>query len=97
MIGLAVDQSTSAAKALLVDADSRVLASATRPHAQHYPQVGFVEYDAEEIWTNVRGVVRDLVPQFEEDRRAFVSIANQRETVVVFDRLSGQPLRPAIV
>ncbi|MBX3433415.1 MAG: glycerol kinase GlpK [Pirellulales bacterium] len=96
---LALDQSTSATKAVLVDLDGRVVDRASCDHRQLYPQPGWVEHDAEEIWQNVQAVVRELA-----DRRpdamaelAGLSVANQRETVVVFDRATGAPLHNAIV
>ncbi|MBX3427068.1 MAG: glycerol kinase GlpK [Pirellulales bacterium] len=96
---LALDQSTSATKAVLVDLDGRVVDRASCDHRQLYPQPGRVEHDAEEIWQNVQAVVRELA-----DRRpdamaelAGLCVANQRETVVVFDRATGAPLHNAIV
>ena len=96
---LALDQSTSATKAVLLDLQGRVLAQASREHQQFYPQPGWVEHDAEEIWHNVLEVTHAVLT---EDRSlatevALVSIANQRETVVVFDSNTGKALHPAIV
>ena len=96
---LAIDQSTSATKAVLFDARGKVLDKASRAHRQIYPQPGWVEHDAEEIWKNVLAVIREIakrnpkkIPQL-----AGLSIANQRETVVVFDRATGKALHNAIV
>jgi glycerol kinase len=96
---LALDQSTSATKAVLFDARGRVLDKASRNHRQIYPQPGWVEHDAEEIWKNVLGVIRDLVGRNPKQisKLAGLSISNQRETVVVFDRKTGKPLHNAIV
>lgn len=96
---LALDQSTSATKALLFDADGRALDREARDHRQHYPQPGWVEHDAEEIWQNTLAVLSALVGR-QASRLAEIaslSITNQRETVVVFDRASGRPLHPALV
>ena len=96
---LALDQSTSATKALLFDAAGGVIDREAREHAQHYPQPGWVEHDAEEIWQNVRAVLRTLVARHADQRGAIraLSLTNQRETFVVFDRASGRPLRRALV
>jgi glycerol kinase len=96
---LALDQSTSATKALLFDQSGRVLDQESRPHEQHYPQPGWVEHDAEEIYQNALTVMQTLLARNTALRDSLVclSITNQRETVVVFDRATGKPLRPAIV
>jgi glycerol kinase len=96
---LALDQSTSATKAILFDATGRMVDRAARPHRQIYPRPGWVEHDADEIWRNVLAVIRRLARR--NPRRlaqlAALSIANQRETFVVFDRQTGRPLHHAIV
>ncbi|MDO8539395.1 MAG: glycerol kinase GlpK [Opitutaceae bacterium] len=96
---LAIDQSTSATKALLFDADGRALDRESREHKQHYPQPGWVEHDADEIWANVVEATRALLAR--NGARigdiAGISIANQRETFVIFDRTTSRPLHPAIV
>lgn len=96
---LALDQSTSATKALLFDSNGRVIDSEALPHEQHYPQPGWVEHDAEEIYQNTLTVLRTLLERHADQRDSvkWLSITNQRETVVVFDRATGKPLRKAIV
>lgn len=96
---VAIDQSTSATKALLVDATGAVVDACSRDHAQLYPQPGWVEHDAAEIARNVLAVARELCGRHGDKLAAVrgVSITNQRETFVVFDRTTGEPLRPAIV
>jgi glycerol kinase len=96
---LALDQSTSATKAILFTARGKIIERATRPHRQIYPQPGWVEHDAEEIWKNVLAVIRDLAKRqpTKIKKLAALSITNQRETVVVFDRATGQPLHHALV
>ena len=96
---LAIDQSTSATKAVLFDTEGRVLDRASRGHRQIYPQPGWVEHDAEEIWQNVLAVIRDVATR-NPDRLATLAglnLTNQRETVLVFDRATGRPLHNAIV
>src|SRR6186713_474347 len=96
---LAIDQSTSATKAVLFDAKGTVLDKASRDHRQIYPQPGWVEHDAEEIWRNVLAVTREVTARSRKKISQLVglSITNQRETVLVFDRKTGKPLHNAIV
>ena len=96
---LALDQSTSATKALLFAADGRVLDREARPHRQHYSHPGWVEHDAEELWQNTLAVLSALVARAaaRAGEIASLSITNQRETIVVFDRATGRPLHPALV
>ena len=96
---LAIDQSTSATKAVLFDTQGRVLDQASRAHQQIYPQPGWVEHDAEAIWQNVLAVIRDIAMRHQDQLAdlACLSLTNQRETVVVFERLTGRPLHHAIV
>jgi glycerol kinase len=96
---LAIDQSTSATKALLFRADGVFVDKESREHAQHYPQPGWVEHDAGEIWQNTLAAVRALLARHPDEARQLVgvSLTNQRETVVVFDRKTGRPLHRAIV
>jgi glycerol kinase len=96
---LAIDQSTSATKAVLFNAKGKVLDKAGRSHRQIYPQPGWVEHDAGEIWQNVLAVVREIARRNPKKLSllAAISIANQRETVLVFDRKTGQPLHHALV
>lgn len=96
---LAIDQSTSASKALLFDENGQRIDRVSRDHRQNYPQPGWVEHDAEEIWQNVLQVTAELLNRNPDRVRdiACVSITNQRETIAVFERGSGKPLHPAIV
>lgn len=96
---LAIDQSTSATKAVLFDAAGNVLDKTSREHRQIYPQPGWVEHDPEEIWQNVLVVISKITKRNSRKiaRLAGLSITNQRETVLVFDRKTGKPLHNAIV
>src|SRR5438874_8522496 len=91
---VAIDQSTSATKALLYDAAGNLLDKASLEHRQIYPQPGWVEHDAEEIWSNTRDAVCRL--RLGESPLC-LSITNQRETIVVFDRATGKALHNALV
>lgn len=96
---LALDQSTSATKALLFDAQGGLLDKTSEPHQQFYPQPGWVEHDADEIYRNTLAVMRRLLDAHPEQREHLLclSITNQRETFVVFDRATGAPLYRAVV
>ena len=96
---LAVDQSTSATKAILFNEQAQILDQAAHPHRQIYPRPGWVEHDAAEIYTNTLTVLRQVWEK-NSNRAAEIaclSIANQRETFVLFDRETGEPLTNAIV
>jgi glycerol kinase len=91
---LAIDQSTSATKAIVFDDAGSMVEKVSLEHRQIYAQPGWVEHDAEEIWQNTLTVLGHLqlgVPPF------CLSITNQRETIVVFDRTTGKPLHNALV
>ncbi len=92
---LAVDQSTSASKVFLLDARGQIAGRFSKSHRQHYPAPGHVEHDAQEIWQNVREGIRALSQGGEEI--AGLAISNQRETTVLWDRQTGEPLCPAVV
>ena len=96
---LAIDQSTSATKALLFSSEGDVLDQLALEHQQHYPQPGWVEHDADEIYQNTLEAARSLLARnrFTGRELSCLSITNQRETIVVFDRATGRPLYPAIV
>jgi glycerol kinase len=96
---LAIDQSTSATKAILFDAAGGIVEKAAREHRQIYPQPGWVEHDAEEIWQNTLAVLHEVAERRRDRWKEIVgiSIANQRETFVVFQRGSGRPLHNAFV
>jgi len=94
----AIDQGTTSTRCLLFDQAARVVASAQLEHAQHFPRPGWVEHDPAEIWANTQRVIEGALSQA-GDRVAVaaVGITNQRETTVVWDRATGEPVAPAIV
>jgi glycerol kinase len=96
---LTIDQSTSATKAMLFSRSGRLVDKVSVPHEQIYPRPGWVEHDAEEIYQNTIQSVRTLLEQNSgtEKELLCLSITNQRETIVVFDRQTGKPLHNAIV
>ena len=89
---LAIDQGTTNTKAVLVDAGGQVVARASTPLTTHYPHPGWAEQSASAIWTSVQKVIADLVPHGVPDA---IAIANQRETLVVWDAETSQPICPA--
>lgn len=96
---LALDQSTSATKALLFTPEGRLVDQEAVAHRQIYPRPGWVEHDADEIYANTLAAVTTLLrrhPDRWSELRA-LSITNQRETFVVFERDRGRPLHNAIV
>ena len=94
---LAIDQGTTSTRAILFDSAARPVAVAQRELAQHYPQPGWVEHDAEDIWRDTLAVAREALSAIEPGRVAAIGIANQRETAIVWDRATGEPIHRAIV
>ena len=96
---LAVDQSTSATKAILFDTAGTLIDKTSLSHQQIYPQPGWVEHDAEEIYANTVRVLREVVEKNRDKAGNLLclSITNQRETFVVFDKKTGRPLHTALV
>lgn len=94
---LSIDQSTSGTKAACLDGRMRILHKETLPHGQFYPAPGHVEHDAREIFENTVAVLRRVMEREPLGRFAAIGIANQRETVVLWRRDTGEPVCPAIV
>ena len=96
---LALDQGTTSSRSLLVDQAGNIVAIAQREFTQHFPQSGWVEHDADEIWASQCVTISEVLAKGGATARdvAAVGIANQRETTVLWDRRSGAPLARAIV
>jgi glycerol kinase len=96
---LAIDQSTSATKVMLFTPDGRLIDQESLLHRQIYPQAGWVEHDADEIFNNTLKAAFALLQRHTDQWSSLLalSITNQRETFVLFDRKTGQPLYNAIV
>ena len=92
---IAIDQSTSSTKALLFDEQCRIVARTNVDHKQYYPQTGWVEHDAEEIYQNMVKAVSQLPLQ--EEAVYSIALTNQRETAVVWNKLTGKPIANAVV
>lgn len=96
---LAIDQGTTGTRCHVFDRECRVLGSAYREFAQHFPRPGWVEHDPLEIWDSVELTARAALRTagLKPSRLAGIGIANQRETTVLWDRKTGKPLNRAIV
>ena len=96
---LALDQGTTSSRAILFDHAGRMHGIAQQEFRQIFPHSGWVEHDAGEIWQSQLGVARQVLKQHDVDASgiAAIGITNQRETTVVWDRLTGEPIANAIV
>jgi glycerol kinase len=96
---LALDQGTTGSRAMVVDADGAVRGSGYVELTQHYPRPGWVEHDAEEIWTTTVHAIGEALAaaRITGTEIAAVGITNQRETTVLWERASGRPVHRAIV
>ena len=95
---LVLDEGTTSTRAMLFASDGVLVASAQEPLTQHYPQAGWVEHDPREIWDKTLACAQALLPKAGGAAMiAAIGITNQRETVVAWDKASGEPLTNAIV
>jgi len=96
---LAIDQGTTSSRAILFDKDMRPVQSCQQEFPQYFPQSGWVEHDAQEIWASVQAVVGGVMAQAGCTAKdiAAIGITNQRETTLVWDRKTGAPIHKAIV
>ncbi|MBP1906528.1 glycerol kinase [Paenibacillus turicensis] len=96
---LSIDQSTSGTKTLLVNQQGEVIARSAMEHKQLYPQPGWVEHDPLEIYENVKQCMQNVMKKVgaTSDELAAVTITNQRETAVMWDKATGLPIHNAIV
>ena len=96
---LSIDQGTTSSRAMLFDENGHAAFTAQKEFTQHFPRDGWVEHNAEEIWVTTLDVVREALQKAAAEQRgiAAIGITNQRETTVVWDRASGEPVYNAIV
>ena len=100
---LAIDQGTTSSRAIVFRQDTSqyisIAASAQAEFPQHFPASGWVEHEPEDIWTSTIATCRAALQKADVTAKdiAAIGITNQRETTVVWDRHSGQPIGPAIV
>ncbi len=96
---LALDQGTTSSRAILFDRESNIVAVAQKEFTQIYPKAGWVEHNAEEIWSTQYGVIAEVVAKsgISPEEIASIGITNQRETTVVWEKTTGKPVHNAIV
>lgn len=93
---LAIDQGTSSSRAIVFDRQGAIKAVSQKEFTQYFPQPGWVEHDAREIWATEKAVVLEAVSKCGGEIAA-IGITNQRETTIVWDAATGEPVCPAIV
>ncbi|WP_079527124.1 glycerol kinase GlpK [Halobacillus hunanensis] len=96
---LSIDQGTTSSRAMLFNHDGEVVETAQKEFEQYFPKPGWVEHDANEIWTSVLACMADVLTKadVEAEQIAGIGITNQRETTVIWDRHTGKPIHKAIV
>jgi glycerol kinase len=96
---LAIDQGTTSTRAVVFDATGHALGSAAQEFTQYFPQPGWVEHDAEEIWQSVAAVVPRALAAAGVEARALaaIGVTNQRETTILWERAQGKPVARAVV
>jgi glycerol kinase len=94
---LAMDQGTTNTKALLIDAAGAVVSRAAKPLQQTFPQPGWVEQDPAAIWQSVQEAIDDCLQAASEFELVALAITNQRESVMLWDRRTGQPIGPVVI
>ena len=96
---LSLDQGTTSSRAIVFDRRGRAIATAQQEFAQHFPRPGWVEHDPRDLWRTIRNSALTAVAQARLTGKdiAAIGITNQRETTLLWDRRTGQPLHPAIV
>ena len=96
---IGIDQSTQGTKLLLFDEAGKICYKQAKSHRQYIDERGWVEHDPQEIWDNVKALVKDAVQTMKLDGREIraIGISNQRETAMAWNRETGKPVYPAIV
>ena len=96
---LAIDQGTTSTRAILFSSELTIVAAAQQEFAQHYPAPGWVEHDPEDIWRTTLATGREALAKagVRPADVAAIGIANQRETTLIWDRKTGEPIHRAIV
>ncbi len=96
---LAIDQGTTSSRAIIFDTDMKIVNSAQEEFPQHFPKSGWVEHDPADIWSTTAGTCRAAIERagLGADQIAAIGITNQRETTLVWDKITGEPVYNAIV
>ncbi|MDD4327725.1 MAG: FGGY family carbohydrate kinase, partial [Eubacteriales bacterium] len=94
---LTLDQGTTSSRAIVFDREGSIVSSGQVSFRQYYPKPGWVEHDPDQIWESQILAVEQALETIGPDDIGAVGITNQRETTVLWDRITGKPLHPAIV
>ncbi|MBT3736459.1 MAG: glycerol kinase, partial [Gammaproteobacteria bacterium] len=96
---LSIDQGTTSSRAIIFNEKSEILSVAQQEFTQFFPEDGWVEHDPEEIWQSTLSVSRECIEKLgvQASEIAAIGITNQRETTIIWDKLTGQPIYNAIV
>ena len=96
---MALDAGTTSNRAIIFDEESRIVGVSQKEFTQHFPEPGWVEHDAEEIWSSMVTVMREALEKanLTAGSLSAIGITNQRETTVVWDKNTGRPVYNAIV
>ena len=94
---LALDQGTTSSRAIAFDRSGNIAALSQQPLPQHYPQAGWVEHDPLEIWDTQRRAAAEVIAHLPEGSVAGIGVTNQRETTILWDKATGEPVYNAIV
>ncbi|MEG1497439.1 MAG: glycerol kinase GlpK [Clostridiales bacterium] len=96
---MALDQGTTSSRCIIFDKKGKIIAKAQKEFKQHYPKPGWVEHDAIDIWSTQIGVAHEALQHggLSSKNITAIGITNQRETTVVWDKATGEPIAPAIV
>ena len=94
---LGIDQSTSGTKVVLVDKHGEIILKKVKEHKQYYPKVGWVEHDPMEIYENTVALLKEVINESTGHEIIGLSITNQRETILFWDKITGKPLCKALV
>lgn len=96
---LALDQGTTSSRAILFDEYAQIVAMEQKEFTQYYPQAGWVEHDPMEIWNTQISCARACLTKagIQASQVSAIGVTNQRETTVIWDRKTGEPIAPAIV
>ena len=96
---LALDQGTTSSRSILFDHSGKIHASASREFKQHFPKPGWIEHDPMDIWSSQKATAEEVLTEsgVTPSDLAALGITNQRETTIVWERATGDPVYPAIV
>jgi glycerol kinase len=96
---LAIDQGTSSTRTILFNREGCILGQSHKEHQQYYPKPGWVEHDSLEIWANTLQLIQNVMAKTAVSKGdlAALGITNQRETTLIWERVSGKPIHNALV